>query len=86
MKDIILKINESQSKSITIDLDNDSQLYDLLNALYTEYVRLNHEGGDAKYYKKGIEKLYDNIRLAAKKAKFDIDPDYDKSVSKLHFE
>ena len=81
MKDIITKINESQS--INIELSTPEELYDILNALYNNYNTLKHGSGDDRYYIKGYEKLYDKIIKCAKKSGVKLDKDYDGQLSKI---
>lgn len=81
MKNLIQKINESQS--INIELSNNDELYNVLNAIITEYNRCKyeHQGEYVRQY----ESLWKKIIASAKKQGIELDPDYNKSLSKIHF-
>lgn len=81
MKDLVQYINESNKKILSIELNNDGDLYNLMNALYTEYLNCQD-----KMYKKQYEVMYNKLRKAAKAINIEIDADYDKELSKVRFD
>jgi len=80
MKLINNYINEGNKKVISIELNFDDEVYNLLNALYSEYHNLD------KTYKKQYEQMYDKICKSAKKVGIELDPMYDKNLSKVVIE
>ena len=80
MKDLITYLTEGSKKVLSIELDNDGDLYNLMNALYTEYLNCQE-----KMYKKQYEAMYNKLRKAAKAIDIEVDPDYDKDLSKVRF-
>lgn len=80
MKSINNYINEGNKKVISIELNFDDEVYNLLNALYSEYHNLD------KTYKRQYEQMYDKICKSAKKVGIELDPMYDKNLSKVVIE
>ena len=56
MKDLITYLTEGSKKVLSIELDNDGDLYNLMNALYTEYLNCQE-----KMYKKQYEAMYNKL-------------------------
>ena len=79
-----LSINEDHSTTLSIKLDNMGELYNLLNALYTEYLNLKSQR--KKQYMKECEKLYAKILAACEPAGIEVDDEYNKPLSKVIFE
>ena len=82
MKDIFNFINES--KSIIIELPNEDELYNILNAIITEYNRCKYEHQGV--YVRQYESLWKKIIASIKKQGIELDADYNKSLSKIHIE
>ena len=79
-----LSIDEAQGTTLSIKLDNMSELYNLLNALYTEYLNLKSQR--KKPYMKECEKLYAKILAACEPAGVEVDDEYNKPLSKVILE
>lgn len=82
MKGLVDYISESKNMTLSIELSSVDEMYNLFNALYTEYLKFKSE--NRKDFMKSYEGTYDKLRKAAKNAGVELDADYDKNLSKVN--
>ena len=82
MRTISEAINEARDrKTIQIELSSDEDVYHILNALYCEYGVMKSEGNSS--YLEAYENVYSKVCKAATAAGIELDPDYNRPLSKV---
>ncbi len=82
MRTILESINEARNrKALTIELGTDEDVYHILNALYCACGVMKSEGNGS--YLKAYANVYSKVCKAATAAGIELDPDYNKPLSKV---
>lgn len=82
MKSLSEYIFEGNGLTLSIELKSPDEAYNLLNALYCEYLQFKHD--NKKDWMKQYEATYDKVCKAIKNAGIELDPAYDNKLSKIN--